>query len=186
MISGSSDAPERAAASAPPTALDAAPPVLVLGLGNTLLGDDGVGPLLVEELARQLAASMPEVEFLDGGTQGLALLGRIAGRRALVVLDALARGKAPGKVSVLNTEAALALAAPHASTAHEGNAAELLATAALLGDLPRRVFVVGIEPLELQTRVGLSAPVSNAIPAALARARMIIESLCAVPSLVGA
>ncbi|MHC4948648.1 MAG: hydrogenase maturation protease [Planctomycetota bacterium] len=75
-------------------------PVLVLGLGNLLLRDDGVGLTLLARL-RDEHAALPGVEWLDGGTQGLALLGRLAGRRGLLVLDAVALGDAPGTVHVL-------------------------------------------------------------------------------------
>ena len=73
-------------------------PILVLGIGNTLLMDDGVGVLLVEEFRCLSSLPADEVEFLDGGTQGLALLGRMAGRRALVILDAVNLGATPGTV----------------------------------------------------------------------------------------
>jgi hydrogenase maturation protease len=73
--------------------------VLVLGVGNVLLGDDGLGPVLVRQV-QGMYRGVAEVECLDGGTQGLALLGYLAGREVLVVLDAFSAGKTPGEVSV--------------------------------------------------------------------------------------
>ncbi|MBI5838069.1 MAG: hydrogenase maturation protease [Candidatus Eisenbacteria bacterium] len=113
------------------------------------------------------------------GTQGLALLGRIEGRRALLILDAVAAGGAPGDVHVLNGVEAVRMAARTAPTAHEGGAGQLLAYAELLGDLPGRVTVVGVEPENIHTGLGLSATVEAALPEALERAREALEALAA-------
>jgi hydrogenase maturation protease len=117
------------------------------------------------------------VEFIDGGTQGLALLGCISNRQALVVLDALSTGAPAGTLSVLRAPQVAALGAPRSTTAHEGNAGELLAAAALLGDLPGQVFVIGIEPQCLRTGCALSTPVRDALPLALAQAQALIEQI---------
>jgi len=141
--------------------------VLVLGLGNLLLSDDGVGLRLLEDLRSETSPA----EFLDGGTQGLALLPYLANRRALLVLDAVALGAPPGTVQVLHGDT---LAAHRAASAHGSNALELLATARLLGDLPPSVTIVGIEPACLATGIGLSPAVEAAIPEALSRARAVL------------
>lgn len=149
-------------------------PILVLGVGNILLGDDGVGPRLVRELSG-LYTDVNAVEFIDGGTQGLALLGYFSGRQSLIILDAFSGGRAPGEVSVLDRSELLEYRAAHATTAHEGNAGELLASANLLEDLPERVFLVGIEPERVQTGLALSEIVLRALPEAFTRASGIIE-----------
>ena len=145
------------------------PPVLVLGLGNILLGDDGVGPALLREVHR-LYAGVPTVECVDGGTQGMSLLGYLAGREALVILDAFAGGRNPGAVSVLEGAEVLGCGVTRSTTAHEGNAGELLAAAQLLDGLPERIFLVGVEPERVRTELGLSQRVTSAFPAALMRA----------------
>ena len=150
------------------------PPVLVLGLGNLLLADDAVGLELLERLAHELPADA-RVELVDGGTQGLALLGPLAGRRAALLLDAVALGAPAGTVHALGGLGRRR--APHARGAHEGGAPSLLAAAALTGDLPDEVELVGVEPLELETRIGLSPPVRDALPAALASARERLAAL---------
>jgi len=153
--------------------------LLVLGLGNPLLGDDGAGLLLLDELQRDAAGWGARVEFLDGGTQGLMLLDRVAGRPTLLILDAVALGGAPGTVHVLRDVEALGLDSHHIQTAHEGNAGELLAAALLLGECPGQVFVVGIEPAQVKTGIGVSEPVRAALPAAAAAARGIVEEVMA-------
>jgi|SRR5579885_2774618 hydrogenase maturation protease len=152
-------------------------PILVLGLGNTLLGDDGFGPTLLEKLAERYPYAGGFIEFLDGGTQGLNLLGRLAGRQALIVLDALATGAKPGTVSVLEGSEVVRFATSRSTTAHEGNAGELLATAAFLGDLPEQCFVVGVQPAELETGIGLSRDVQGSLQAALSQAQNVVDQL---------
>ena len=154
------------------------PPILVLGLGNLLLGDDGVGLCLVEEL-RAVAHWPPEVEFVDGGTQGMALLGWLAGRRALLVLDAVGLGASAGAVHCLGAPELENMSARRAGSAHEGNAMGLLAAARLTECCPARFAVVGIEPAQLHTEVGLSAPVEAAIPQAVECARRLLEDMIA-------
>jgi hydrogenase maturation protease len=153
--------------------------LLILGLGNPLLGDDGAGLLLLSELQRRAADWTARAEFLDGGTQGLLLLDRVAAHPALLILDAVSLGAPPGTVHVLRGLEALGLDSHHSRTAHEGNAGELLAAALLLGELPGRVFVVGIEPAEMKTGIVISEPVREALEPALAAARAIIEEALA-------
>ncbi|MGC8916645.1 MAG: hydrogenase maturation protease [Thermoanaerobaculum sp.] len=74
-------------------------PVLVVGVGNILLGDDGIGVRLAQELGQRLL--LAGVEVVDGGTLGLSLLPYLAGREVLVVLDAMRNGQPPGTLQWL-------------------------------------------------------------------------------------
>ncbi|MCC7398010.1 MAG: hydrogenase maturation protease [Planctomycetes bacterium] len=155
-------------------------PVLVLGLGNLLLQDDAVGLSLGERL-RAAHGVDARVEFVDGGTQGLALLGLLDGRRAVLLLDAVSRGDAPGTVHRLDD--ALAATPPGSAGAtggaHQQNAGDLLLTARLLGSVPPRVAVVGVEPALLRTSIGLSDAVAAALPMAVATAHTVLRELLA-------
>jgi hydrogenase maturation protease len=152
-------------------------PILVLGIGNTLLGDDGAGMDLMRRLARWSRNWHGAVEYLAGGTQGIALLDAVAGRYALVILDAIALGAPPGTVHLLQGEEVLALSR-HAASSRQASAGELLAAAVLLGEVPERLFMVGIEPACLTRRRRLSRLVRRAIPEALGLARnAIVEAL---------
>jgi len=153
-----------------------AAPILVLGLGNVFLHDDGVGPNLLGELAQEYRRNQ-SVEFLDGGTQGLALLGRFADRQALVILDALATGQEPGCVCVLQGQDVLRFATSRATTLHEGNAGELLSTAAFLGELPEKCYIVGVEPKSVEAGLGLSRDVHRSLKAARKKAQHILDGL---------
>ncbi len=164
MTAGSVDAPQSRA------------PVLVLGLGNLLLSDDAAGLHLLAALAAERGAS-DAVELVDGGTQGLALLHYLSGRRAVLVLDAVGLGAVPGSIHVLRGSAIDGLRVQRATTAHEGNALELLATARLLGDVAAEIVVLGVEPANIGTGIGLSPQVEAAMPAAIGRARAVLESM---------
>ena len=149
-------------------------PILVLGLGNLLLGDDALG---LQLLSRLSADALPNVEFVDGGTQGLALLGYLSDRRGILILDAVGLGAAPGAVHVLDGADLDGLRARRSTTAHEGNALELLSTARLMGEKMGRLIVVGVEPARVATGIGLSEAVEAALPAALQQARCAIREL---------
>jgi hydrogenase maturation protease len=153
-------------------------PILVLGLGNMLLSDDGVGPALLQQLAENENSWNGEVEFLDGGTQGLALLGQLSGRRALIIVDALKKGAAPGTVYMLTLPELREVSPGRGSSGHESNAGELLAAAELLDELPDRLFVVGVEPERITTGVGLSPAVQEALPEASDQVACLLHQLC--------
>jgi len=152
-------------------------PVLVLGLGNTLLSDDGVGPVLVEKLAERKCSWNTEVDFVDGGTQGLALLGHLSGRRAVIILDAVKMGAPPGTVHRLTLPELRSFSSRRADSGHESNAGELLAAAELLNELPGQLFVVGVEPETITTGVALSPAVQEALPAARDQVKCLLDQL---------
>jgi hydrogenase maturation protease len=151
-------------------------PVLVLGLGNLLLGDDAVGLRMLEVLKSEPAD--PSVEFMDGGTQGIALVGRFANRRSVLILDAINLGAEPGTVHVLRESVIATLRAGRASNAHEGNGLFLIEMARMLGYFPRELAVVGVEPANVKTGLGLSSEVEAGSREALWEARKILEEFC--------
>jgi hydrogenase maturation protease len=154
-------------------------PVLVLGVGNILLGDDGVGVRLVSELAERVARWGGRVELVDGGTLGLSLIGHLEGRKALIILDAVRSGGAPGSVLVFSPDEVGRVRAPEGMSPHEGSALVILRAAALLGDLPAEVAIVGVEPERVETGVGLSPAVEEGLGPAVALAVALIDRLSA-------
>lgn len=156
--------------------VDKRAPTLVLGLGNLLLGDDGVGLRLLEELRREWGET-DSIDFVDGGTQGLALLGYLADRPRVVILDAVGLGAPPGTVHVLGEPEIEQLRARRASTAHEGNALEVLALARLLRQAPGWVRIVGVEPAHIRTSLELSPVVESVLPRALEAARRVLGEI---------
>jgi hydrogenase maturation protease len=161
-----------------PTQSQGRAPILVLGLGNLLLTDDGVGLTLLEQLQRSRDWG-ESVEFVDGGTRGIVLLGYLEDRRALLVLDAIALADEPGTVRVIEGYENFLHLASTPGSAHEGNALQLLQSAYIIGMAPLKVAVVGVAPAELETNIGLSETVQQAVPEALRKAKSILAALVA-------
>jgi hydrogenase maturation protease len=165
---------ESAAATGGPERTEGRPPVLVLGLGNLLLRDDGVGLELLARLQR-VTGQDDRVEFVDGGTQGLALASHLAGRAAVLILDATRLGAAPGTVH--SHPDVRTVVGARGDSAHATGAADLLAAAVWLGDCPASVLAVGIEPEDLTTGIGLSPVVAQALPVATVAARRALDEI---------
>jgi hydrogenase maturation protease len=150
---------------------------LILALGNTLLQDDGVGAELLSLIEPIAGTWGPAVELLDGGTCGLALLGEVQGRDAVVFLDAVKLEAAPGSVHVIDKAQLLGMGPRTSKTAHEGGATEILAAAQLLGSLPEKVVVIGVEPEVVATGIGLSPSVKAGLSEALGRVVQFIDEV---------
>ena len=149
-------------------------PVLVLGLGNILLQDEGVGVAVIERLQRRYRVP-EEVELLDGGTSGMALLDDIRGREHLIVVDAVRTGKPPGSEVVLMGEEVPAFLCNKVSP-HQLALSDVLANLALMEESPQRVTVIGMEPLSLETHLGLSNLVASRLQALTERVIEQIEA----------
>ncbi|GGV40032.1 hypothetical protein GCM10010495_66830 [Kitasatospora herbaricolor] len=157
---------------APPAGAGAAGRVLVAGVGNIFLGDDGFG---VETVRRLASRPLPEhVEAVDFGVRGVHLAYQLLdGYRTLVLVDATARGGEPGTVYLI--EAATPGSVEPESPVLDGHRMGPDAVLALLDTLsagtggapPRRVLVVGCEPQSLEEGIGLSGPVSAAVDQAV-------------------
>lgn len=152
-------------------------PVLLLGLGNPLMGDDGAGQALLTRLSSDAPDWGDLVEFIDGGTQGLALLGTFEKRKAVVFLDAISLGEKAGAVHVLKGQDLLRMGG-RATTAHEGSAPQILTALELLGETPEQIVMIGVEPERISLGIGLSPVVDAALDAAAETARAVISSLC--------
>ena len=134
---------------------------LVLGVGNILLRDEGVGVHVVRALEdRPLPA---DVELLDGGTAALDLLNAIADRKKVIVVDAVRGGGEPGDIYRFHPEDAPPEAAQSVSL-HQVDLLETLTSAELLGCAPQEVVIFGIEPKELDWGLDLSPEVAAVVP----------------------
>jgi hydrogenase maturation protease len=149
--------------------------VVVLGLGNPLLEDDGAGLALLE-LLRARGPWPDAVELVDGGTWGLSLLPVICDAERLLVLDAVRTGAPPGTVLRGEGEAVPRLYERPLSP-HQIDLREVLAAAVLLDGLPADLTVIGIEPERTEgLRVGLTPAVSAALDLAVREAVRVLEA----------
>jgi hydrogenase maturation protease len=135
--------------------------LLVLGLGNLLCGDDGLGVAVVDELARRYRPG-PGVRLLDGGTLGLALLAHLRDCEDLILVDAvLSDAPAGSRVRLSGDE--VAPAARERLSVHQVGVADLLDGLRLLGTYPRRLVLLGLVPRNLELGLGLSPPVAAGV-----------------------
>jgi hydrogenase maturation protease len=135
--------------------------ILVLGVGNPLLGDEGLGLQAIHDLERTYQFP-PEVRFLDGGTAGLSLLPEVTAAERLLVVDALETGAVPGTVVSLD-ESAFSGARRSPMGPHEIGVQELLAAARFHGG-PKETVLLGIVPERMELGVGLSSSVAKSLP----------------------
>jgi hydrogenase maturation protease len=133
--------------------------VLVAGIGNIFLGDDGFG---VEVARRLFGERLPDgVDVLDVGIRGLDLAFRLLeGYDLFVAVDAVTRGGPPGTLYVIEPEL---LAEPARPDGHSLDLPSVFAMLRALGGQPGRVLVVGCEPAQLGEGIGLSPSVAAAV-----------------------
>ncbi len=146
----------------------AANPTLLVGIGNTLLTDDGVGVHVIRALdaLRQAGEIGHAITLCDGGTIGLALLSEFDERDALIVIDALEMGAEPGTVRVFSGSDMDAQLCGQKRTAHEVALADLMAAAQLTGCAPSQRALIGVQPGSTQWGLSPTEPVRAAIPQA--------------------
>ena len=140
--------------------------VLIVGLGNVLLEDDGLGVRAVEALARDFAPPAA-VEILDGGTLGLALLGDLAAARRVVLVDAVASDDPPGTLVRLSG-AEVEPAVRCRLSPHQVGVADLLDALRLVDRFPESVSLLGLTPATIELGTELSPAVEDGLPALVA------------------
>lgn len=134
---------------------------VVLGLGNLIHSDDGVGVHAVQRL--QADCRVPaDVQLLDGGTLGLTLLNYVSGARRLLVLDAVDIGAPAG--TLVRMEGQELRGMPGSGSVHQLGFADLLAALRITGQEPEEVVVLGIQPGSTDLGTSLSVCVSEALP----------------------
>ena len=147
---------------------------VILGLGNILLGDEGVGVQSVRYLQSNYD-QRPDLQLLDGGTLSFTLVEHIEETDELIVIDATQMYSIPGTVRVFqNVEMDQYVMAPKKSSVHEVSLADLLVISHLMGHLPPRRVLIGIQPGTIDWSETLTEPVRQAIPLACEQAIRLI------------
>jgi hydrogenase maturation protease len=135
--------------------------VLVLGLGNVLLADDGIGPAAVSQIEQDYRIPS-DVRLVDGGTLGLALLDEIAEARHLILVDAVATGGTPG-APVRLEGAEMMDAVRDRLSPHQVGVVDLLNAARLIGRYPDSVVLLGLVPGAISLSLARTRAVEDAI-----------------------
>jgi hydrogenase maturation protease len=147
---------------------------IVLGLGNTLNRDEGLGVHAVKQLESCLGSEYVQVEFLDGGVLGLNLLPWVEECSHLLVLDAIHAKEEPGTLVELKQDE-IPLYSGIKLSDHQVTFQEVLGLAKIRGHLPEHLYLIGIQPADLSTGVGLSPPVKAALPKIIERAMTVLR-----------
>jgi len=133
---------------------------LVLGLGNLVHSDDGLGVHAIQTLQQDSRVPADTV-LMDGGTQGLSLLPHISAYQRLLVIDALDVAEPPGTLLRLEGKALEHL--PGKASVHQLGFADLLVALELLGELPKEIVLFGVQPLSTEWSAELTPPVRAAL-----------------------
>lgn len=131
------------------------PAVTVIGIGNTLYTDEGIG-IHVLPLLREAAGNASGVEIVEGSTDGIRLLGPVEDAECLIILDAVNAGMPPGSLIELRDEAIPAYCGAKMSV-HQLGFQEVLFAARIRERLPSRMVLFGVQPGSLEFGIGLSA-----------------------------
>jgi hydrogenase maturation protease len=135
--------------------------ILIMGVGNILLRDEGIGVHVVKRLKEM---SLPEnVEVLDGGTAGLELVDFMENRRKLIVIDAVKNGERPGTIYRL-TEKNLKIKPKAIMSFHEIDFLDALYMSEVMKNRPKEVIVIGVEPKDMSDGLDLSPEIEERIP----------------------
>jgi hydrogenase maturation protease len=138
--------------------------ILVLGIGNTLLSDEGVGVVAMHELQTKFA-HRDDIEFLDGGTLSFTLAVPISECTALLVIDAAELGSAPGTVRRFEGDAMdRFLGENRKSSVHEVGLLDLRSISLLTGHWPAQRALIGIQPAVVGWGETLTPAVAAAMP----------------------
>jgi hydrogenase maturation protease len=147
---------------------------LVIGLGNTLLKDEGVGVRCIEFMrSRGLDDS---IKLVDGATLGFDLLEEIDGFKKIVIVDAVDMGKEPGHIASFNAEELLSLPCSRKFSLHEISLVDVVQVGKMVGYNFENVKIVGIQPKDVSRGDNLSEIIEEKMPALVERVLKEIDN----------
>lgn len=148
---------------------------VVMGIGNVLLSDEGVGIHALEQI-RALCGD-DDIDYIDGGTLSFTLAGAVADSDRLLVIDAANLNSPPGTVRLFrNEEMDSFVYAGGKRSVHEVGLGDLMSMAGLAGELPGERALIGIQPEKVDWGEDLSEPVSTAMPNVCRHAEELLRS----------
>jgi len=135
--------------------------ILVLGVGNELLSDEGVGVHTIKAMSK--LELPPEVEIMDGGTDGFSLINVIVEADRLILIDCVKGGSKPGTIYKFNIEDAPSCPDKFKTSVHQISILEVINLSELVGKTPETT-VIGVEPKSISTSMELTDDVKTKIP----------------------
>ncbi len=154
------------------------PDILILGIGNYLMGDEGIGVHAIRMLEKE---SFPErVALLDGGTGGFHLMGHLESHAIVIMIDATMDGKHPGTISLIKPKFASDF--PAALSAHDIGLKDLIESLIVLDKLPEiHLFTVSIESIQ-PMQITLSKEIEAALPNIKKEVLALAEKFASLPA----
>jgi len=149
---------------------------LVLGIGNTLLTDEGIGVHVLDSVEKHESHVFDEVTTMDGGTLSFTLAGAIENCQKLIVIDAAELKSDPGTVRVFeNSDMDSYITSGNKRSVHEVTLADVMSITLLSGKLPEKRALVGIQPADIDWGDAPTEAVSAAIPVAVSEIESILK-----------
>lgn len=145
---------------------------LILGIGNVLLGDEGIGVHCIKYLEKQKLPT--NVHLLDGGTGGFHLLEYFQKYSRIIMIDATMDGNPPGTIKIISPKFSNEF--PNVLSSHDIGLKDLLETATLLGTFPQ-IILITVSISEIQTmNLSLSKEVESAIPSIIEKINELLKN----------
>jgi hydrogenase maturation protease len=139
----------------------------IIGLGNPLRRDDGVGLLLLQHVQKQKKNLPKNIEYIDGGISGMNLLHLLAQFDTVLLIDAVDFKGKPGDVRVFSLKDIRSLKKPVNISTHDSNFLNILRLSKELKELPETLVIFGVQPRDVSHGMGLSKEIE-----------MILDDLC--------
>ncbi len=118
---------------------------IVLGLGNPLMSDEGIGIYLINRLS-ELSENYPDVDFMDAGTGGLSLLHHFDGREKAVIIDCAMMEEEPGTIKRFTPDQVKSVKQLAHQSLHEQDLMKIIDMAKMLDQCPKEIVIFGIQP----------------------------------------
>ncbi len=152
--------------------------IVVIGIGNLLLMDEGIGVHTINELEKH---DLPEsIEIYDGGTGGFKLIDLMHGAARVIFIDAVETGKTPGSVTIFNAEDVHSIYNKKKYSLHDTNLMEIIKMAEILGN-PPMIEIVGIQPKTISYGTTLSKELTDSMSNIINTVIGRIEDVCSIP-----
>jgi len=135
---------------------------IVLGLGNPLMSDEGIGVIIVNKL-EEISKRYPHIDFIDAGTGGLKLLHYFEGREKAIIIDCANMQEEPGKIRRFTPEQVKSVKQLAHQSLHEQDLIKIIEMAKELGTSPKEIVIFGIQPKNISLKNAISEELENQI-----------------------
>lgn len=133
----------------------------IIGIGNPLRSDDGIGIFLLEKLMQQKNLLPKEIEYIDGGTGGMNLLHILAGFETVLIIDAMQFNAAPGEYRLFTANEIITEKNTFFFSTHENQLPQVIQMSKNLGEIPKQFFIFGVQPKDTSFKKNLTDELQN-------------------------